>query len=68
MAAVFFGEREIEADGLGVADVQIAVRLRRKARMHAAAVFAGSQIPGNHLADETGRFKAAYHRLPPFSS
>ena len=30
------GQAEVQADGLGVADVQIAVRLRRKARLHAA--------------------------------
>ena len=48
------GEAEIEVDGFGVADVQIAVRLRRKARMHAAAVFVGLQIVEDDLADEIG--------------
>ena len=36
LAAEFRGEAEIQADRFGVADVQIAVRLRRKARVHAA--------------------------------
>ena len=37
-------QAEVEADGLGVADVQVAVRLGRKARMHAPAVLVGLQV------------------------
>ena len=36
-AAEFGGEAEVQADGFGVADVQIAVRLRGETRVHAAA-------------------------------
>ena len=54
MAAIFFGEAEIEADRPGVADVQIAVGLRRKPGMHPPAVLARGEVPGNHLADEAG--------------
>ena len=43
-AAEFLRESEIDGDGFGVADVQIAVRLRREARVHAAPVFIGLQI------------------------
>ena len=37
-AAELRGDAEIQADRLGVADVQVAVRLGRKPRVHAAAV------------------------------
>ena len=43
-AAEFLGEAEVEADGLGVADVQVAVGLRRKPGDHPALVFAGLQV------------------------
>ena len=62
MSAVLLGKREIQADGLGVSDVKVAVGFRRKARMHAAAMLAGSKVPGNHLADESGRFGGAGRR------
>ena len=44
LAAEFRGEAEVEADRLGVADVQVAVGLGRKARVHAAVVLAGLQV------------------------
>ena len=44
-AAEFLGDAEIQADRLGVADVQIPVRLGRKARVHAPAVAAGLSDP-----------------------
>ena len=53
-AAELRGESEIQVDGFGMADVQIAVRLRRKARVHAAAVFVGLQIVEDDVADEVG--------------
>ena len=39
----------------GVADVQVAVRLRRKARGDAAAVLAARQVLVDDLADEINR-------------
>jgi hypothetical protein len=52
--AVFAGEAEVQADGFGVANVQIAVGLRRKAGLHSSAVFVGLQILQNDVADEVG--------------
>lgn len=40
-AAELLRHPEVEADGLGVADVQVAVGLRREPRRHSAAVRAG---------------------------
>ena len=51
VAAEFLGDAEIEADRLGVADMQIAVRLRRKARDD-RLVPAGRQIGAHDVADE----------------
>src|SRR5215471_16656292 len=53
-AAEFLGESEIEADGLGVSDVQIAVGLGWKARMNAALKLIGLQVVEYHVADEVG--------------
>ena len=55
LAAVLLGEAVVEADRLGVADVQIAVRLRRKARMDAAAESAGPVVFLDDLLDEIER-------------
>ena len=52
LAAELGGQAEVEADGLGVADVQIAVRLGRKARVHAALVLVGLQVVEDDVADE----------------
>ena len=52
MAAVLVRHAEIEADGLGVADVQVAVGLGRKAGDDLAAVDAGRHVGGDDLADE----------------
>ena len=52
--AVFAREAEIQADGLGVADMQVAVRLRRKARDEFAAVLVGGEVALDNLADEVG--------------
>ena len=54
VAAEFVGEAEIEADRLGVADVQIAVGLGRKAGLHAAGVLIGLQVVENDVANEVG--------------
>src|SRR5579872_3163071 len=43
-ASEFRGEAEIEVDRLGVADVQVTIRLGRESRVHTAAVFVRLQI------------------------
>jgi hypothetical protein len=55
---VFQGDAEVQADRLGVADVQVAVGLRRKTG-DGGGVFAGGQVIGDDLADEVG-FGAGY--------
>ena len=52
MAAILLGHAEVEADRLGVTDVQIAVRLRRKAGDDAAVMLARAQVVLDDLADE----------------
>ena len=46
------GDAEIQDDRLGVADVQIPVRLGRKSGVHAAAVAAGVQVLEDDFTDE----------------
>ena len=50
-AAELLGDAEVEADRLGVADVQVAVGLGRKARHH-ARVPAGIEVGLHDVADE----------------
>ena len=50
-AAELFGDAEIERDGLGVADVQVAVRLRREPG-HDLGVPLRGEIGGDDVADE----------------
>ena len=52
LGAYSCGDAEVQADGLRVADVQVAVRLRREARDHPAAVLSCADIGGDDLADE----------------
>ena len=59
-AAEFLGDAEIEADRLGVADMQIAVRLRRKAGHHLVDA-PGVEIGLDDVADEI----AAGFGVPP---
>ena len=54
-AAEVLGQAEVQADRLGVADVQIAVGLRREAGDH-ADVAAVVEIFVDQVADEVGRF------------
>jgi hypothetical protein len=49
------GDAEVEADRFGVADVQVAVRLRREARDNRRMAPA-ADIRGDDLADEVGAF------------
>ena len=51
-AVVFLGDAEVQADALGVADVQVAVGLRREARGDAAAPLAGAVVLFDDPADE----------------
>ena len=52
LAAVVLGQAEVQADALGMPNVQVAVRLGRKARMDAAGVFAGAEVVFDDLLDE----------------
>ena len=52
LAAELRGDAVVQADALGVADVQVAVRLRREPRRHASAPLAGLKIVRHHLPDE----------------
>ena len=63
VAAELAGDAEVEADGLGVADVQVAVRLRREARDDAAAVRARGDVSGDDLANEVERLVGAASRV-----
>ncbi len=69
LAAKFLRDAEVEADRLGVADVQVAVGLGRKASHHLAAVFARLLILGHDAADEIelggGRWSAVGHIRDP---
>src|ERR1700739_1206412 len=51
MPAELLGNAEIEADRFGVADMKVAVRLRRKPR-HRGLVPAGCKIRAHDIADE----------------
>ena len=53
-AAELAGDAEVEADGLGVADVQVAVRLGRKAGVDLRILLLGD-VRGDDVADEIGR-------------
>ena len=55
LAAELGRQAEVQADGLGVADVQIAVRLGRKAGVHASPVLVGLQVLEDDLPDEVRR-------------
>ena len=55
-AAELVGEAEVEADGLGVADVKVAVGLRRKARLDdGVAEFFGANVFGDEVVEKIGR-------------
>jgi len=58
-AAALGGDAEIEADRLGVPDMQVAVRLRRKPGDQAAAVFSGHEVFVDDLTNEIGRTRHA---------
>ena len=51
-ASVGGGDAEVQTDGLGVADVQVAVRLGREACLHPSSVFPFLQVILYYLFDE----------------
>jgi hypothetical protein len=51
----FVGQAEIEADGLGMADVQMAVGLGRETGLHASSIFVGLQVVEDDVANEVRR-------------
>ena len=53
-APVISGQPEVDANGLGVADVEVAVRFGRKARPDTPAEPVGQVVPVDNLADEIG--------------
>ena len=55
-AAVPLGDAEVDADGLGVADVQVAVGLGRETGLHAACVAAFLQVLFYDCFDEVQAF------------
>ena len=62
---------EIEADGLGVTDVEVAVGLRRKARVNPASVFVRLQVIGDDGLDEIrgrGEINGRHGMNTPFCS
>jgi len=54
-------QAEVEADRLGVANVQIAVGLGRKARVHPAAMLVGLDVGADDVADEIPLFFGRGH-------
>src|SRR5262249_4352970 len=63
-AVVLQGDAEIEADRLGVADVEVAVRLRRKAGDDPPAVLVGLQVGGDDVTNKVRRRRGlGYGRL-----
>src|SRR3954452_19881357 len=57
----------IEVDGLGMADMQIAVRLRREARLNMAVVPVGLQVVHDGVANEVRWRCCRNHRDFSFS-
>ena len=63
VAAELPGHAEIERDRLGVADVEVAVGLGRKARDHLAAEAARPVVLENDVANEVAGFRLVAHPL-----
>ena len=63
VSAVFGGEAEIEAGGLGVPDVQIPVGFRREPGDNVAAELAGLVVVGDYGADEVMPGGVGFSRL-----
>ena len=54
LAFIFYGEPEIQTDRCCMADMQIAIRLRREACFHALAPLSGAVVVIDDVADEIG--------------
>src|SRR3981081_4678111 len=54
-AAKFIGESEVQTDGLGMPDVEIAVGLWRKAGLHPCSIFVGLEVVEDDVADKVRR-------------
>lgn len=54
-AVIIMRNAEIQTNALGMANVQITVRFRRKTRFHPPAPFAGAIIVIDNVANEIGR-------------
>ena len=70
MAAILLGHAEVQADRLGVTDVEIAVRLRGKAGDDAAVMLARAEVVLDDLADEirtarSGAVRTCHNRTLP---
>src|SRR5207248_182128 len=68
-AVILLGEAEVEANGLGMADVQVTVWLGRKTGVDASAVLAGAVIRLDDLLDEVelalgGSVGGRHHSIP----
>ena len=55
-ASVSGCDAEIKADGLGMSDVQVSVRLRREACLHSASIFTVAQVVFYNLLNEVQAF------------
>ena len=52
MATELLRNFEVQADRLGVANLQITVRLRGETRLNPPTMLSGSHVCGYHLADK----------------
>ena len=52
LAVIFLSDAEVEANGLGVADMQVAVGFGRKTGMHTSAVLAVGDVAFDNLFDK----------------
>ena len=53
LTTVFLGQSEVDGDGFGVSDVQIAIRFWWETRLHSTSVFTLSQVIDDLLLNET---------------
>jgi hypothetical protein len=61
LAAELRRQSEVQADGFGVADMEVAVGLGRKARVYAPAILVGLQVFEDDVADEISRAGCRIH-------
>ena len=62
-AGILLAHAEVQADGLGMPDVQVAIRLRWKAGNDPAVISAGRLVFGDYAADEIGGIVPGGRRL-----